>query len=154
MDGANYQYDVAKDITVFFLAASVLNKGQKTSIIRWTIEYSFGADLEYPDMPHLTDSYTLNMADCDFHFTNDDLLTVVCRRQPVDKGTVLDGRLLFTLPRDRGEQQSSGLVKVAVSCFDYLGRASKQTFIPSSIPLRTIHKISHETIVPRKPDKS
>jgi hypothetical protein len=144
--GSNYRYDAEKDVTVFFLAASVINKGHPTSIINWHIKYEFGGDVEFPDMPHLESAYTMEIGGYELVYTNDDLLSIKCRETYIQKGQVVDGRLLYVLPRDRMDQQRSGIVRVTVSCFDYTGVESKAIFIPSSVPPANVLKRARETV--------
>jgi len=147
LSGWTFFYDELKDITVFFLAASVLNKGHDSSVIRWDIEYLVGLDKELPEMPSLVDSYTIPFAKHSISFTNDDLITVKSRESSIRKGQLLDGRILFTLPRDRREQVKHSVPKINVPCCDFLGKKATAIFIPSTIPFPSILKNPRERIV-------
>ena len=147
LGGCTTHYNSEINRTVFFLASSVLNKGHQTSIIKWTVTYAFGGDVEYPEMPHLNSEYTVELGDEQLTFTNENLITVKCRERSIGKGELLDGRVLFTLPRDRRSQQQSGIVKVVVACFDFMGQKEEQVYVPSSLPLSSLLKTPREQVV-------
>jgi hypothetical protein len=154
LSGWTMHYECENDKTVFFLASSVLNKGHQTSIVRWSVVYHYGSDIEYPEMPHLNDAYTVVMGDQHLTFTNENLITVKCREKAIGKGELLDGRILFTLPRDRRSQQQSGIVKVVVACFDFLDQKDERIFVPSSLPLSSLLKTPREHVTRVVKDKS
>jgi hypothetical protein len=131
-------YDESIDKTIFFVSASVVNRGEPSVTLSWRGQYKIGESYEEMLMFFLRDSYCVTVKNERLTFTTADLLNVKTLENPVEKGQFVGGRILVTVPGNRTPQILALQHKIEIQCEDYLGTVSSAVYQPSSVPMNAL----------------
>jgi hypothetical protein len=145
-----WQHRTEDDLTVFFILASLINKGEPSVAWNWKAKYRVGDSVESGELYNITGSYALNVGDTKITFINDDLLNLKALETPIQKGQFVGGRIFFAVPGDRTEQIKSIQHTIEIECQDYLGNISTAKYQPSPLPPKALlghYKEKREPIV-------
>jgi hypothetical protein len=138
IETAIWVYDEKRDVTVFVLAAGVLNSGESTVVIGWKATYELGESSEEMDVHYLLDSWKVTIRKETLTLTNENLLIPQVLTKPLVRGDAKLGRLMFAIRGNRKSQVDSHQFKIKVSCQDFEHTRAEAVFIPSSKPLNDI----------------
>ena len=133
-----WQYREDKDLTVFYMLASVINRGEPSVTLCWKGTYAIGKSSENMEMFHILDTITIAVDGEVLSLTNDSLVNLRTSEASIQRGQLVGGRLLFTVPGDRTAQIKSLFYTIEVECQDYLGNISTATYRPSSVPTKVL----------------
>jgi hypothetical protein len=125
-------------MAVFFLLASVINRGEPSVTLNWKGLYKVGNSTEDMEMFHIAGTYTITVDDQRLSLTNENLINLKTLETPVQRGQFAGGRLFLTLPGDRSAQIKSLQHSIEIKCQDYLGNISTALYRPSSMPVKTL----------------
>jgi hypothetical protein len=148
-----WQYRTTDDLTVFFILASLVNRGDPSVAMNWQVLYRVGTSKETAELYNILGSYALVVNNTRITFTNDNLLNLKTLETPIQKGQFIGGRLFFAVPGDRSEQIKSIQHTIEIECQDYLGNASKARYQPSPTPPKALlahYKEKREQISEKK----
>jgi hypothetical protein len=137
-------FDAEKNQTLFFPIARILNRGHPSVTTNWKAAYKISGHHEAMKPLWLRGSYTLDVGEESLTIENQDLLNAKTAENPVPRGGVASGRLLFVLPGDRSAQIKALQHTIEYSCEDYLGTVYSATYKPSSEPLTVLLTLPHE----------
>lgn len=146
LEGVIYVYDTSLGITVFFLNAYLLNAGEPTIAKSWDATYLVGTSTETMNGSYIRDSYSVTIGRETVTLTNDSLLIPKVLADSIPKGGGKVGRLVFTLPGDRGQQVKSCQYKITVSCYDFEGTKVEATFSPGTAPVDGLKTLPGEKL--------
>jgi hypothetical protein len=127
-----YQKD--RDLTVFFMLASITNSGQPSVALNWRGKYKVGTSIEEMEVFTLRGTYTVDIEKDKLSLTNDNLINVKTLETPVGKGQFVGGRIVVAIKGDRSEQIRAIRHTIEIECSDYINNKSTATYIPSPIP--------------------
>jgi hypothetical protein len=144
LDDTIWSYDEAKEITIFFVGARVLNLGAPSITQNWTAAYKVGSAVEPMKPFYLVGAYVLTVAAEQITFENEDLLNVKTAEVLVPKGAAVYGRLLFTLSGNREGQIKALQHRIEISFQDFLSTSYSASYVPSPTPLTSIARHPHE----------
>ena len=96
-----------KDLTVFFISASVLNKGDPSVTLEWKARYKIGTISENMELYSIIGTYSIIVDKERLTFTNDDLLNLKTLETPIQKGQFIGGRLFLAIPEKEGAAKVS-----------------------------------------------
>lgn len=135
--------------TLFFLIGRILNKGHKSITMGWSAVYRIGQSSEDLMSFYIRTPFSLLIDGEELLVTNSDLLNVKTSENPIDRGCVANGRLLFALAGDRRRQLESLQYSIEVSCHDYRSRLYKALYTPDPKPL--VGLVTHAHEIARRP---
>jgi hypothetical protein len=145
-----WQYRREDNLTVFFISASVLNKGEPSVTLSWKATYKIGTISENMDIYHIMGNYSINVDKERLTFTNGDLVNLKTLETPIQKGQFIAGRLLLAVSGDRTSQVESIQHSIEIECEDYAGNKSTAKYKPDSKPPKTLlthYKEKRELII-------
>jgi len=130
-----WTYDQARQVTAFFIGASLLNRGEPTVVLNWRATYRIGTSVEPMTRFHINGDYSVQIGNQELILNNANLLPLRVLEQAIGRGQFIAGRVLLAIPGNRKAQVEALQFSIDVECEDYLGTVSKATYTPSSIPL-------------------
>jgi hypothetical protein len=139
-----WRYDPQTQLSVFFVLASILNKGHRSIARNWNAEYRIGLAKEQMKSFFLREPYIIPIGDEQITFENGDLLNVRASQNAIERGDMGEGRLLFTLPGDRTHQIAGLQYSIEYSCEDYQGKVYRAVYRPSPEPVPKLVTFAHE----------
>jgi hypothetical protein len=131
-------YDASVDKTLFFLSASLVNRGEPSVALTWKVFYNVGDNIEEMTLYFIGEPYKVTVGNEMMTFTNADLISIKTLETPIAKGQFVGGRVLATVPGDRSAQVKALQHTMNLQCEDYLGVVSKTRYIPDSKPLTAL----------------
>jgi hypothetical protein len=147
-----WTYSEQKDLTVFFLAAEIINQGEPSIVSLWSATYSLNTVSETMTPFYITEAYSLTVGNEVIRLTTADLLPAKTLSEQVPRGGHRGGRLLFTVPGNRTAQIESLQYRIDVTCHDYLSTPYTATYIPSPKPVvGGILRLPTEDVKPMQP---
>lgn len=127
-------YRADKDLTVFFVLANVLNRGEPSVTLNWSARYLLNGNTEAMELFQIFGTYDVTVDDQVIHLTNDNLLNLKTLETPIQKGQWVGGRILCTVKGNRTEQIKAVQYAIEVTCEDFLGTKTTAIYKPSSAP--------------------
>lgn len=131
-----WQYRAQDNLTLFYLLASILNRGEQSVSLNWKARYILNGIEEPMVFFQIIDALTVNVAQKQVTFTNENLTNIKTLESPIQKGQWVGGRILCTVPGDRSEQIKAAQYRIEVECTDYAGAKAAATYLPSPAPPR------------------
>ncbi len=131
-------YDAQRDLTLFVIAAGLLNSGESTAVFRWRGKYQLGDNVEDMEGYFLFSPFTFPAAGGTITLTNDNLLSAQLHNTPLGRGEAKFGRLVFSVKGNRLAQVNSLQFKLIVECSDFEYTPASAVFSPASKPLENI----------------
>ena len=125
-------YREDKDLTVFFVLASIINKGEPSVAINWRATYRVGDSSEEMELFHIQGSYVIDVGHQRLTLTNENLVNLKTLEMPIQRGQSIGGRVLAAVPGDRTAQIRALRHEIVVEAEDYLGVVIKATFSPAA----------------------
>ena len=127
-------YRADRDLTVFFISASILNKGEPSVAINWKARYIVTGNPEAMELFNIIGTYEVTVGNEKVGFTNDNLLNLKTLENPIAKGQWIGGRILCTVKGNRTAQVMALQYTIEIECDDYIGSRSIGTYRPDSKP--------------------
>jgi hypothetical protein len=150
-----WQYRTSDDLTVFFILASLINKGEPSVALNWKVKYRVGTCTETGEIYSITGSYALDINDTRITFTNDNLLNLKTLETPIQKGQFVGGRIFFAVTGNRTDQIKAIQHTIEIECEDYIGNISTAKYQPSPKPVKALlghYKEKRESIKEEEPN--
>ena len=86
LESVNFQYEAAKDTTVFVLSAFLLNAGEPSVAVGWEGAYHVGNSVERMTGRYIIGSYTIAHGEQSIVLTNDHLMLTQVLTHRLDRG--------------------------------------------------------------------
>ena len=128
---ASWRYEENDNKTLFFLMAVIINQGQDSIAVGWAADFNVGATRQTMVPLWLINPYVLQVGTTVTTLTNADLLPAKTRDRPVVRGSLAEGRLLFTLDGDRRSLADGRNFRINVKFYDSNGMEYCSEYTPS-----------------------
>ena len=146
-----WHYRADLDKTLWYLLASVLNRGEPSVTLSWTARYLLNGSVEQMEFFQIIDAHTLTINDKQVTFTNENLTNIKTLESPIQKGQWVGGRILCSVPGNRAEQINAAQYRIEVECSDYTGSKCTAIYNPSPVPVKNLLQHYAEKTQPAPP---